>query len=44
LDFSPSQYVVNCTGDDPSQWAGVGKNGNILNIKPKVNTAGKISW
>jgi len=44
LQFSPSEYVVNCTDKDPSQWTGVGKNGNILKAKPKVNQTGKMDW
>jgi len=44
LAFSPSQYVVNCTDTDPSQWTGIGKAGNVLSIKPKVNDAKKMDW
>ena len=44
LAFEPSQYVVNCTDNNASQWTGVGKTGNILNVKPKVNRSGKMDW
>ncbi|SFV69929.1 hypothetical protein MNB_SV-14-447 [hydrothermal vent metagenome] len=44
LAFEPSQYTVNCTNVDPSQWTGVGKTGNILSVKPKVNKSGKMDW
>ncbi len=44
LKFEPSEYVVSCTENNSSQWAGIGKAGNILSIKPKVNEAGKMDW
>ena len=40
----PSQYIINCTDKNASQWTGVGKTGNILNIKPKVGKVGKMDW
>jgi hypothetical protein len=44
LAFNPSQYIVNCTDIDPSQWGGLGKTGNIINIKPRVEKSGKMDW
>jgi hypothetical protein len=44
LSFEPSQYVVNCSDKNASQWTGVGSTGNILNVKPKVNHSGKMDW
>ena len=44
LTFEPSQYVLNCSDQNASQWTGVGNTGNILNVKPKVNNSGKIDW
>ena len=44
LAFEPSEYVVSCTDINASQWTGIGKTGNILNVKPKVNGAGKMDW
>ena len=44
LSFEPSQYIVNCTDNNASQWTGIGKTGNVLEVKPKVNTSGKMEW
>jgi hypothetical protein len=44
LRFEPSEYIVNCTDNNASQWAGIGKTGNILNVRPTVNEAGKMDW
>ena len=44
LAFEPSQYVVNCTDINASQWTGVGKTGNVLEVKPKVNRSMKMEW
>ena len=44
LTFNPSQYVINCTDNNASQWTGIGKTGNVLSIKPKVNETGKMDW
>ncbi|NEW60097.1 hypothetical protein GSY74_02270, partial [Sulfurovum sp. bin170] len=44
LRFEPSEYIVNCTDNNASQWTGVGQTGNILNVKPKINSSHKIDW
>jgi hypothetical protein len=44
LDYQPNKYILNCTDNNASQWTGIGKTGNILNVKPKVNRTGKIDW
>jgi len=44
LAFNPSEFTVNCTDIDPSQWAGIGKTGNVLKIQPKINESGKMDW
>ena len=44
LAFTPSQYTLKCTNTDPSQWTGVGKTGNVLEVKPKVDRSGKMDW
>ena len=44
LAFQPSQYVVNCTDVNASQWTGIGKTGNVLTITPKVNKSEKMDW
>ncbi len=44
LAFEPSQYTVNCTNSDPSQWTGIGKTGNVLKVQPKVDKSGKMDW
>jgi len=44
LSFEPSQYVVQCSDQNASQWTGVGRTGNILKVKPKVNQTGKMDW
>jgi len=44
LAFEPSQYVVNCTEANASQWTGIGQTGNVLTITPKVNQSEKMDW
>jgi len=44
LDFQPNSYFINCTDNNASQWTGVGQTGNILEVKPTVNKAGKMEW
>ena len=44
LAFEPSQYVVNCTDVNASQWTGIGQTGNVLRVTPKVDRAGKMDW
>jgi|GEM_PF-2222895 len=44
LAFEPSEYTVNCTNIDPSQWTGIGQTGNVLRATPKVNKTGKMDW
>jgi hypothetical protein len=44
LSFEPSQYVVNCSDKNASQWTGIGSTGNILKVRPKVNQTGKMNW
>ena len=44
LAFEPSQYVVYCTDVKSSQWTGVGRTGNVLEVKPKINPLRKIEW
>ena len=44
LAFEPSEYTVSCTNIDPSQWTGIGKTGNVLEVHPKVHKTGKIDW
>jgi hypothetical protein len=44
LSFEPSQYIVQCSDQNASQWTGIGSTGNILKVKPKVNQTGKMNW
>ena len=44
LAFNPSNYTLNCTDVNASQWTGIGKSGNILEITPKVDKSGKMDW
>ncbi len=44
LKFEPSQYIIECTENNASQWTGIGKTGNILDIKPKIGETGKMDW
>jgi hypothetical protein len=44
LAYEPSQYTVNCTSVDPSQWTGIGRTGNVLKVKPKVGKNKKMDW
>ena len=44
LNFQPNSYILNCTDNNASQWTGVGETGNILEVKPTVNKAGKMDW
>ncbi len=44
LDYIPSNYTLNCTDVNASQWTGIGKSGNILEITPKVDKSGKMDW
>jgi len=44
LRFDPSDYTIACTDKDASQWTGLGKAGNILGVKAKVNKSHKMDW
>jgi len=44
LAYQPNSYILNCTDVNASQWTGIGKTGNILEVKPKVNRSGKMDW
>ena len=44
LAFNPSNYKLHCTDVNASQLTGIGKSGNILKVKPKVNKSGKMDW
>ena len=44
LRFDPSGYTLLCTDNNASQWTGIGKTGNILNVQPKINQSHKIDW
>jgi hypothetical protein len=44
LAFEPSEYTVNCTDANASQWTGVGKTGNVLEVHPKVQKTRKMDW
>ena len=44
LAFEPSEYTVNCTDANASQWTGIGKTGNVLEVHPKVNNSRKMDW
>ncbi len=44
LAFNPSNYKLHCTDVNASQWTGIGKSGNILEITPKVDKSGKMDW
>ncbi len=48
LSYNPQgnlpYYSVECTENNASDWAGVGKTGNILEIKPDVDKHSRVDW
>jgi len=44
LAYQPNRYILSCTDNNASQWTGIGRAGNTLEVKPKVNKSGKMDW